>query len=539
MRAAKRKMGAVASKVNLSGILGWLAAFPHIPPNRKKDYLNEINARQLLLVRAVESADTEEVVLRRDERQYATRTALAQTAATPNAQASHEKFLASRAALLFDRLKERYPQVEQACNAARWPAWLSWSLPVVAFALGLVTNELSTDRRVNIIAFPFLGMLAWNVIVYVVLIIGALRPNRGAHARPSFIDPVVQLIKRPTQSLKVAPDTSEPLPRGLSRFAVDWLYFSTPLAVHRTRGTLHLSAALFAIGILLGMYVRALGLEYRAGWESTFIDEYILHRVLSIVLGPASAITGIAIPDPVELRIIRWSATQPGDNAARWIHLYATTALVFIVVPRGAMWVWHAVRANRLRSDFALPLEADPYLRRLLMTLRGQGTVVRVLPYSYHASERVRQNLQTLLAAILSEKSQVDIAPAIPYGGEDDYLASDALDDDQQAEHVVVLFNIAATPEKENHGALVDGLQNSKRQGKAVPQITILLDESAYRQKLARQGGAEERLRSRREAWQAMLNNHDARILFADLESGDPSATAKLLETAVMHHLPA
>lgn len=501
--------------------------------------MNEINARQVLLVRAVESVDTEEVVLRREDRQHATRTALVQTAATPNPQSSEERFLASRAALAIDRLKERYPQVEQAFNASRWPTWLSWALPAVAFGLGLVTNELSTDRRVNIIAFPFLGMLAWNVIVYVVLMIGALRPSRKAHAPADFIGPVVRLIRRLSQPLKVAPATNEPLSRGLSRFAADWLHFSRPLAVHRVRSALHLSAALFAVGILLGMYVRALGLEYRAGWESTFINEYTLHRVLSIVLGPASAITGITLPDPAELRLMRWSATQLGDNAAKWIHLYAMTALLFIVVPRGAMWAWHAVRARRLRCNFPLPIESDPYLRRLLMTLRGQGTVVRVLPYSYHPSERVRQNLHTLLAAVLSEKSQVDIAPAIPYGGEDDYLASEALNDDQQAEHVVVLFNMAATPEHENHGALVAGLQKSKRRDKAGPQITVLLDESAYRHKLARQSGAEDRLRSRREAWQAMLDNHGARILFADLETGDPSATAKLLETAVMHHLPA
>ena len=87
---------------------------------------------------------------------------------------------------------------------------------------------------------------------------------------------------------------------------------------------LHLAAVAVAAGALAAMYLRGLGLEYRAGWDSTFLDAQAVHRWLNLLLGPASALSGIALPEPAQLEALRFS-TGPGENAARWIHLYALT----------------------------------------------------------------------------------------------------------------------------------------------------------------------------------------------------------------------
>src|SRR5690606_23912518 len=107
----------------------------------KERFLNESDARRLLLVRAIELNDPGESVLTREDRQWATGTARAGTR-------DEAGFLARRAALARDRLAERHPALARVQRAARWPGWLSWLLPVLAFAAGLATNELGPAHRI-------------------------------------------------------------------------------------------------------------------------------------------------------------------------------------------------------------------------------------------------------------------------------------------------------------------------------------------------------------------------------------------------------
>ena len=61
-----------------------------------------------------------------------------------------------------------------------------------------------------------------------------------------------------------------------------------------------------------------------AGWDSTFLDATQVHRLLQVVLGPASVLTGLSLPDVAHLAQLRFSAS-PGENAGPWIHLLAVT----------------------------------------------------------------------------------------------------------------------------------------------------------------------------------------------------------------------
>ena len=92
-------------------------------------------------------------------------------------------------------------------------------------------------------------------------------------------------------------------------------------------------AALRVLGAIAALYTRGLVLQFQAGWESTFLSAGQVHQALSVLLGPASALTGIPIRDAVQLEGLRLPE-HPGANAAPWIHLYAASLLIFIVVPR-------------------------------------------------------------------------------------------------------------------------------------------------------------------------------------------------------------
>jgi hypothetical protein len=323
-------------------------------PSRNSTRLDENSARRLLLVRAVESEDVAESLLTREDRHYATAAATAyapmaeQDTGSRRSRHGDEAFLARRSEFALSRLEPRYPAVGQACRSARWPRWINWALPLAALVLGILSNEID-GRRLNIVAFPLIGMIAWNLLTYLVLLAGFLRRLVPGGQHPVRPNRLARLLERAAVRVHGQPG-AQPLGRALRRFAADWLHFSSGLNYSRASRTLHLSAALLAAGVLVGMYWRALGLEYRAGWESTYFDADTLHGLISLVLGPASALTGIALPEPAELQTLRWRADgSGGENAGPWIHLYATTAFLFIIGPRLVLAAWHALRAARLR----------------------------------------------------------------------------------------------------------------------------------------------------------------------------------------------
>lgn len=494
--------------------------------------MKEDGARRLALVRAVETEDAAEVLLTRDDRLYATGVALAQLGPEGDGRAARRRgdlFLELRSALAFDRLAARYPAVVQAERRTRWPAWLDWLLPLAALLLGLASNAID-GRRLSIVAFPMLGMLIWNIIIYMLLAVGSLR-KLGAARRSLRPHPLTGLVERIAGSARAAASAQQPLASALARFLRDWLSWSAPLTNRRAARVLHLSAAALAAGLLAGMYLRALGTEYRAGWESTLLSGEAVHALLHFMLWPASLVTGIPLPDLSQVDALRWGADSPGAPAGTWLHLYAATALLFIIAPRLVLAGWNAFRAAQLKSRFPLPGNEDFYVRRLLRSVRDGATVVRVIPYSFHPPERTQRQLERLLSDVLGEKTRMMLEPAIPYGGEDEWLSQ--LDLSQgDADHLVVLFNLSATPEAENHGALIAGIRRRIAEGRSGAGLTVLLDESAMRQRLGQDPAA--RLESRRAAWEAILRQHHAAALSLNLDA-EPATLARPLESALLH----
>ena len=496
--------------------------------------MTEEDARRLLLVRAVESADPGEAVLTREDRLQASAAGLSGSrghSGGARARREDEAFLVRRSAFAFDRITARFPEAERGAGRLRWPTWIDWLLPLGALALGLATNELDNGRRLNIIAFPLLGMIAWNLAVFASLVARTLKRLVSGAPPAHRHNPLARLLARLSGS-PLGSRGGDPLGRALADFTADWLRYASPLTYSRASRTLHLSAAALAAGVLLGMYLRALAVEYRAGWESTFINADALRGLLGLVLGPASALSGIPLPSVQHLQAIRWNAGSPGENAGRWIHLYAVTAFIFIIAPRLLLWAWHALRAFRLSRRFLVPGTEDFYVRQLLRGARGGGGVVRVVPYSFHPPEPARRRLEHLLGRVLGEGTAISIDSPIDYGAEDDWLARATLD--HELDHLVVLFNLSATPETENHGALIAGIRRRLSQHPSGVALTVLIDEAAYRERLGGQAGAEARLQERRSAWDAVLRSENVQPTPIDLGEPDDAALTHRLEGALM-----
>ena len=331
------------------------------------------------------------------------------------AGASFEVWLTRRAQWILARPASRGLVGGAPPEVTRWNSWIIAAVVMIAIAIGVASDAIGPAHRINILAPPLLALLVWNIVVYVIL---ALR--RLIWRAPSQDGPVRRalgaLLER---GHRMAGAAVSPVGAALLvRFARAWASRSHDLSMARVAATMHAAAAALVVGALCSLYLRGLALEYRAGWESTFLDAASVHALLTGVLGTAAHLSGIALPDVAQLAALRIGA-GPGENAARWIHLYAITLALVVILPRAVLALIAAARARRLAQQFPLPLD-DDYFARLHRTWSGSPLAVQVLPYSYHLSAAQQAALRTAVQSHLGPTVDLTLLDTAPLGAEDD-----------------------------------------------------------------------------------------------------------------------
>ena len=298
-------------------------------------------------------------------------------------------------------------------------------------------------------------------------------------------------------------------------FANLWLRCSAPLSAARAATLLHASAAALALGLVAGLYLRGLVLDYRAAWESTFLSAASAHTFLAVVLAPAVALSGIALPDATgfeALRSAHGNAT-PGASAAPWIHLMALTLLGFVVLPRAALALAGAGRARWLARHVELPL-GDAYFQRLTNLLSGNLARVVVLPFASTPNPQAALGLRALLAPVLGDGLQLQVGPTTAFGAEDSAAALIAAG----TTLVIALFELTATPEADSQGRFAQQLAAHAPAGAAT---VLLIDEAAFKQRFRTDV---QRLAQRRDAWRSFAEGLGSVPVFVDLAAVDPAA---------------
>jgi len=472
--------------------------------------MNEANARDVTLLQAFETAQPASSTWSADDRGWADRVAL-EAAVSGTAP---DEFIVQRARHALQRLAPR----ERL--AARWlaqPVWQQRWIGVVAllaFVVGIAADSLGgafgASQRINLLAPPLWGVLAWNAVVYLVLagaaLAGALR--RGGSA-PGPLVRAMRSLLRVRRRLPRASAGGSAL--ALRLFVKLWTTRSGQLTTWRTETVLHAGAAALALGLVAGMYVRGLVFDYRAVWESTFLSNEVAHSLVGLVLGPASQLSGIALPDLdgfAALRAVHGDA-KPGASAAPWIHLLAITLMLFVVLPRALLALWNASRTSLRARRFPMPLD-EPYFQRLVRLQRGGAAHLQVWPYAFTPSPQATLALRSLLADAFGARVGLGIAATVAYGGEDD--APLALD--PGTTHGLVLFDLNATPEAETHGRFIQRVAAALPAGAA---IAVLIDEASFRQRF---GALRERIAQRQDAWRACCESLGLAAVFVDLDAG-------------------
>jgi hypothetical protein len=108
----------------------------------------------------------------------------------------------------------------------------------------------------------------------------------------------------------------------------------------------------------------------------------------------------------------------------------------------------------------------------------------------------------------------------VRYGDEDAFVARYESEAAAAGRPLVVVFDLAGTPEAENHGRLLAGVRAAlARRHRDVP-LLVLVDSSAY---VARMGFGP-RIEERGRTWRAFVADHGARASVVDLAHLDDAA---------------
>jgi hypothetical protein len=329
--------------------------------------------QSILLIQAVEETDRSEEVLPAAARVGATRSALGAESpgsSQPGASlpAAAEGFLARRSQLLVTRLRARAPAVGRLLAITDGSSSHELILLALACAAGLLVPLLAPRPRINLFAFPLLALLVWNLCAYGLLIARALlQPQEGWIARFWLGKLYLRWVRRETQEiLTQSTRFNAPLAPGLARFAAAWWASAQPLFELRARRLLHLCAAAAAVGLAVGYYCAAGALHHPAGWSGRVLGTGTARVLLTALYGPASALTGIAIPRADALGELRWQGAAGGGEALSWAHLIAVTAALYVIVPRLIAAAAATFARWRMSSTLAAPAGLTAYARALL-----------------------------------------------------------------------------------------------------------------------------------------------------------------------------
>lgn len=483
--------------------------------------MDERAALETSAVRTIESRDQARALLPDADRAWASRAA----AEVVGEAAAAETFIARRAALALERLGTRHPALPRAVRALRWRRWVGTLIVATAFVAGVAVDRVGADGRIDLLAPPVFGLLSWNLAVYVALVAGFV----VRYGEPARIGPLRRAVIRIAGHLQRQfadlggtrrADADDGVPGAVAAVTLDWGRLAAPLYATRAAAILHASAAALTLGVVAGLYLRGLAFEYRATWESTFLGADTVRTLLGAALAPGARLTGIAVPDAAQLAAIRAPA---GENAAPWLHLIAATLGAVVIAPRLLLAAAAALVARHRAAGLPLGL-GDPYYQRLLRGFRGGPARVRVLPHSYTLAPPAIAGLEALVARTFGGSAALTLEAPVAYGDEDGHTGRDDAGGDSA---LLVVFNLAATPEREVQGRFVEALA-ARQAAAGAPHVII--DTAVLR---ARWPDDPARLAARRAAWEAALPAAVGSPLYVDLTAPDLATFEQDFEAAV------
>ncbi len=482
--------------------------------------ITENQARRILLVRSIEQASNNGGI-------WTTHDAKAATLATNSMtreKSAFDLFLARRAELVIEKITKQNSGVVIELSKQHPLTLLGWILIVTAFATGLITDHLMADRWVNIIEWPIVLLICWN-LGFVTYIVAIYFLSLFRHKMQSKSSWCTDILGR-WQLWGIRSFTSRKKTQAwIKTFESQWCKNCISLNNKRISLVFHAASIAFSIGALASLYMRGLFKEYRAGWESTFISADTIHAIARFVLAPGAWLFNINIPDAEHIAGLQTS-NGIGELAGEWIHLYAGSILVCVILPRLVLLAITGYSKSSIQRNFPLALSSI-YYTALKSVRAGYKAAVLTIPFRYELTAAMKSNLTMLLERSHGLSSSVTLEQSVVMGNDSDDWKSALHHEGYIA--VFVIFNLAATAEEDTHGRV---MQRISKESKALVPVIPIVDTSAYTDQSPDRCDDRNKLRfsQRCDQWRQILDAVGCTPLFLNLLTVDQQDAQESVE---------
>lgn len=476
--------------------------------------------KKVVLVQALETAKDPKIIWSDDDRDRASRDARQ----LAGEKADRGQYLLTRADLVLARVKNqidapgKLTQTHFAGNA------LLGGFALVAYLIGCLTDRLATQGSViNLLSPPLLGLLLWNLAVYLMLIINGTAGLLGH----GFTLPLRAKIASALAHLRWTGLKRAPLK---SRFLSHWLKLLAPAFSLQAARAFHLGALAFALGLITSMAVRGIGTHYVIGWESTWFADNVavIDTILRYVYGllPLDTLGVAPLPSIDVVASMRLDSVDfVAVPTAPWLIRIMAIIGAVIIVPRLVLFLRDTFLLKRFFRRMPVNV-STPYFQTLLSDKVPQDDWLCFIPADMPASQ---QNDWQTLWRQTAQKAAVPQAAVRPYSvwEDDPETLAGALTSTGKT-YVTLIMSISATPEEEVHGALLDALTENLNES-ASPAPLVLLDATRLKE---RHGQDAPLLESRTALWESFVSRHgcDQQLM--------PDTPAAALEAVAGHWRP-
>ena len=383
--------------------------------------------------------------------------------------------------------------VASLASLPRLPGWLTPLMLIIAFAVGWSLVGVGQEREINLLSLPLVGLLLWNIAVIAISLLAGMKKHTD-QSPPAWLFWALQKLSS-TSSAPQDPTLAAAAIRFRESAASPALARATCLA----KTLLHSGAAMVALGSITAMYAHGWSHEYRAVWESTLLSEQSAATFLRWVFAPASAITGLSIPlaDLPAMHRTLEAAPQHSGEALPWIHLYAVTLALGIILPRILFAVFERLRAGRVIAQALKAPEWSRYANQLINDAAPRGdAIARLLIHAPGLHEAAIARWQNGVLACWRGVGQVNVT-RIASGEEDEFAQSWQPDSDWLA----LAFSLATTPEEEVQGGLIRSAIARLHELRPQARAILILDATPFESRWKGMADLEPRLMEKAALW--------------------------------------
>ena len=124
---------------------------------------------------------------------------------------------------------------------------------------GGALSALDGVRRIDIVSLPLLSLIAWNLAVYVTVVVGWLRRSSIKPARRRLLPGLASEwgLRNARRFIDSSAQFNAPLAEALKRFIGEWSAVAKPLLLARASRVFHLCAAAAGAGLIAGCICAA------------------------------------------------------------------------------------------------------------------------------------------------------------------------------------------------------------------------------------------------------------------------------------------